>query len=89
MNYVNLSVSMLLLKKKKCYMSASFNPSFSTDEICACQNLDLCLTDDLTSIKTSLADKLSEDDASTTYASVNHTHTTADIINFFFSFRCL
>lgn len=79
----------VFIKEKKCYMSVSFNPSFSTDEICVGQNLDLCLTDDLTSIKTSLAGKLSEDDASTTYASVNHTHsgyaasdhthTTADI----------
>lgn len=56
-------------------MSVSFNPSFSTDDVCVGQDTSLCLTDDLTSIKTSLAGKISEDDAVTSFASINHTHT--------------
>lgn len=56
-------------------MSVSFNPSFSTDDVCVGQDTSLCLTDDLTSIKTSLAGKISEDDAVTSFASINHAHT--------------
>lgn len=44
-------------------MSVSFNPSFSTGDACIGQDTSLCLTGDLTSIKTSLAGKISEDDA--------------------------
>ena len=55
-------------------MSVSFNPSFSTDDVCVGQDTSLCLTDDLTSIKTSLAGKISEDDAVTSFAAINHTH---------------
>ena len=59
MNYTNLSVLILYQRKEM---------------LCVGQDTSLCLTGDLTSIKASLAGKISEDDAVTSFADINHTH---------------